>query len=304
MLAFFGTSLRVKYYLIKNPSFLIVRSEQRRVHDTITAKGNAMKKSEHIIDGRAYQFQTENGITHLVHYSYTRPVAECYVETVYIPSCKIITRANGDILFALELNKNDTFEIITAQSLYDRYAWQWFEPLAENFHRLVYINNAPEIQSAYKHFSWQDIIDFAETDRPSFSFASGMPGDWKVNPAGADGYLLVMIDGKPYWADAIGQIPFAVDTYRATHSIEQTLETGKRWADGTFTSAYDDSDTYDNFFVLRGALYASKRFTYRVVTNDQDYPRVQVYENEWPVSSESLSNNITAEEWLRFGKKG
>ncbi|EOI9100705.1 hypothetical protein ACMX5Z_003435 [Cronobacter sakazakii] len=263
-----------------------------------------MKKTQHIINGRAYNFQTENGSTHLVYYSHTRPVTENYVETVYIPSCKIITRTNGDILFALGLNEGEMFEVITAKELYDRYVWQWFEPLADNYHPMIYFNHEQEVQNAYKHFSWQDIVDFAETDRPSLSFASGMPGDWKASAQGADGYLLVLINGLPYWADAVGQIPYAVDTYRATHSVEQTLEIARRWADGTFTSRYDDSNTYDNFFVLRGALYASKRFTYNVVTNNQYYPRVMVYESTFPVKSEMLAEPITEADLKRYGRKG
>ena len=39
-------------------------------------------------------------------------------------------------------------------------------------------------------------------------------GDWKKSSKGADGYLLVTVGEKSYWADAIGQIPFAVDTMR------------------------------------------------------------------------------------------
>ncbi|EOV0644919.1 hypothetical protein ACOIOT_004480 [Cronobacter turicensis] len=100
-----------------------------------------MKKSQHIINGRAYDFQTDNGETHLVYYSHTRPVTENHVETVCIPSCKIITRSNGDILFAHGLKEGEMFEILTAKSLYDRYAWQWFEPLADNYHPLIYFNH-------------------------------------------------------------------------------------------------------------------------------------------------------------------
>ncbi len=260
-----------------------------------------MKKHQHLIRGYVYNFETANGITHLVHYSKTRPASENHIEIVRIPSCKIITRANGDILFALALNKGERFEVITAKDLYDRYAWQWFDPLADNYHELVYVNSATEISDAYKNFTWKDIADFAEIDRMPLSFSKGMPGDWKASQKGGAGYLLVQIDGKPYWTDAIGQIPYAVDTFRFYHSIEKTVETAKAWADGTPQSEYDNTNTYDNFFVLRGALYASKRFSYTITQNERSYPAVNVSEQTYPVDCNTLSQPISEDQLALYG---
>lgn len=62
----------------------------------------------------------------------------------------------------------------------------------------------------------------------------------------------------PYWTDAVGQIPFAVDTYRDKQSITKTVQVGIEWGDGTWAGDADYSNEYDNYFVLRGAIYASK----------------------------------------------
>ncbi|WP_313107859.1 hypothetical protein [Atlantibacter sp.] len=259
-----------------------------------------MKKHQHFIRGHIYNFETHEGKTSLVYYSTTRPVAENYVKTVYIPACKIVTRTNGDILFALELKQGERYEILTAKALYDRYAWQWFEPLADNYHQLIYLNTSDEVSEAYKYFTWQDIVNFSEIDRSPLSFSKGMPGDWKASPTGGADYLLVQVGGKPYWADAIGQIPYAVDTYRLFHSVEKTLETARGWADGTPFNEYDNTNTYDNFFVLRGALYASKRFAYTITKNGMTYPAVNVVEQMRAVDSDSLSLPVNENELAKY----
>jgi hypothetical protein len=121
------------------------------------------------------------------------------------------------------------------------------------------LNEGPETHTAYKHFSWQDIVDFSSIDRLSIAYYKGFPGDWKSVKGGGDEYLLVMIDGMPYWTDAIGQIPFAVDTYRATHDIKYVVRTGMTWGKGTVTGSIDKTNEYDNFMILRAALFASKK---------------------------------------------
>ncbi|MDV7024833.1 hypothetical protein R4P48_19415 [Atlantibacter subterranea] len=133
------------------------------------------------------------------------------------------------------------------------------------------------------------------------SFSKGMPGDWKASQKGGAGYLLVQIDGKPYWTDAIGQIPYAVDTFRFYHSIEKTVETAKSWADGTPQSEYDNTNTYDNFFVLRGALYASKRFSYTITQSERSYPAVNVSEQTYPVDCNTLSQPISQDQLALYG---
>lgn len=81
--------------------------------------------------------------------------------------------------------------------------------------------------SQLKHFSWSDIASFAEVDRWMISYRQGGSGDWKAASSGGDGFLMVTVDGKPYWADAIGQIPFAVnkfaDEFKANGSAEKAL---------------------------------------------------------------------------------
>lgn len=223
-----------------------------------------MKESIHIINGNAYTFTTEANKTYLTFKSTSRPATENHVENCTLPGCKIVTRSNGDILFALALKKgtDEKFEILTAQQLYDIYAWQWFEPLADNYHELVYLSASPETYPAYKHFSWQDIVAFAEVDRPAYQYRPKSDGDWKASQQGGAKYLMVMIDNYPYWTDAIGQIPFAVDTYRLYHNIPDTVSTGITWGSGKYYDPDDVSNSYDNYFVLRAALYASQRFLY------------------------------------------
>jgi len=61
----------------------------------------------------------------------------------------------------------------------------------------------------------------------------------------------------------VGQIPFSVDTYRSTQSITKTVQNGIEWGADTITGDVDYSNEYKNHFVLRGALFASKNFTYK-----------------------------------------
>ena len=143
-------------------------------------------------------------------------------EYAFVVECGGATSGkSGCPLFALEPTEADEnkFDIMTAQYLYDEHAVQWFEPLADKYRRLIWINprcleTGTEEYEACKHFTWQDIIDFALINRPSIAYAKYASGDWKFVADGADKYLLVMVGNKPYWADAIGQIPFAVDTMR------------------------------------------------------------------------------------------
>ncbi|MBL7635581.1 hypothetical protein [Atlantibacter hermannii] len=262
-----------------------------------------MKESIHYINGRNYLFTTRDNKTFLTYKATTRPVEENYIEVCIIPSCKIITRNNGDILFALALNKksDEKFEILTAQQLYNKYAWQWFEPLADNYHEMIYLNTGPETFDAYKHFTWKQIADFALVDRPSASFYPNMPGDWKSNSQGGDDYLMVMIEGQPYWSDAIGQIPFAVDTYRSLHNIECVIKTGMKWADGTFSSETDRTNRYDNFFLLRGALFASKKCIYTYASSLTFDSSVNEKEQITDIDAATLARPISEQELETYG---
>ena len=46
------------------------------------------------------------------------------------------------------------------------------------------------------------------------SYRTGGSGDWKAEGNPGNGYLMVEVEGVPYWADAIGQIPFTLNEYR------------------------------------------------------------------------------------------
>ncbi|EML0455780.1 MULTISPECIES: hypothetical protein [Klebsiella] len=138
-------------------------------------------------------------------------------------------------------------------------------------------------------------------DRPSYSFYKNMEGDWKQNPEGGAGYLLVLISDIPYWTDAVGQIPFAVDTYRSTQSITKTVQIGIEWGAGTITGSEDYSNEYDNYFVLRGALFASKNFTYKVTSTGKSYPAVEVKEISNSVKAEMLGAPIKNSELEKYG---
>lgn len=174
--------------------------------------------------------------------------------------------------------------------------------LADNYHELIYLSNAPETYPAYRHFSWQDVVDFSSIDRLSASYYQYMPGDWKSSAEGGDGYLMVMINGVPYWTDAVGQIPFAVDTYRSNRDIKYVVRTGIKWAGGSVSSVSDVSNCYDNFFVLRGALFASKKYSYYFSTSAGNYSNTQVNEVINAIDSNSISQPITESELMTYGE--
>ncbi|HEY4206027.1 MAG TPA: RHS repeat-associated core domain-containing protein, partial [Puia sp.] len=172
----------------------------------------------------------------------------------------------GNVLFVLKDNKNPC--ILQWEGTADLYkqAIQWFEPLADNYMPVAWLN--PEIGkiSTLKHFSWDDVAKFAEVNRSMWNYKQGWSGDWKK--VQADGYYMSTIDGYPYWSDAIGQIPFAVDYFtdvfkgNSNDAIAETIEKGRAHGDGgaIFATA-ENGNIYDIYFVLRGALYASHRYT-------------------------------------------
>ena len=140
-----------------------------------------------------------------------------------------------------------------------------------------------------------------------------------MRPMGGDGYPLVTVGGEPYWGDAIGQIPYAVGRFKhgllesgengtkATESeiISATLADGQKAAGGfwsyvtntiTFGTFSDESNNYDNHFILRGAHYASKRYnlyyTDRMNRNGKIRRHFNLYTS--PVSPQSLSVPINS----------
>jgi hypothetical protein len=228
-----------------------------------------------VVNGAPYLFETDSGTTTLKLKSTTTPSNDKDHVELNVPSVWLITRGNGVPLFSLKPKAGDKpFRIMKAELLYAEKI-QWFEPLADNYRELEWVN--PEASTggtpsgvAFKQFTWKQIIDFAIVDRPSISFASHLPGDWKRNSEGGDSYLMVMIEGKPYWADAVGQIPFAVDTYRKyfeeqkqkDSAIVTTVKTGIEYGDGNpLMPAADPTNEYDNYMVLRGSMWASENFS-------------------------------------------
>ncbi len=232
-------------------------------------------------------------------------------DRIETPQVLVITRKNGIPLFALEPDKNDEkqFAILTAQQLYDDLKYQWFEPLADNYRKLIWLNEESFIEnseaySAYKHFTWDDIIKFALKDRMMIAYYSGLWGDWKKRKKGGAEYLLVMVNKKPYWTDAIGQIPFSVDCMRDNiikcqgnydMAIKQTILTGMKWGDGEINGEEDNTNSYDNHMILRGCLWSRKKFSYREKKNHDDSV-FSIVEEISGNFEEILESKITEEE--------
>lgn len=268
-------------------------------------RDGSMRKLNLEVDGKSYLIATKDEKTELCIKGNTTPVIDDKPYEVEVPNILIITRKNADVLFVLRGSESDSFKIMTAQDLYDKFEYQWLEPLADNYRELLYVNNEDYIKMAYRIFSWGDIAKFSLVDRPLLSYRSGGSGDWKSVPDGGAGFLLCLIENVPYWSDAIGQIPFAVGEYRTFHSIEATVNTGINWATGKPWDALfhniDATNEYDNFFVLRGALYASKKFTYSTKNSRETYPAVDVVESSREVSAKILGESITEEELENYG---
>ena len=176
----------------------------------------------------------------------------------------IVTAKDGTELFTLDDGKT-TITTMTAHQLYKK-GTQWFEPRANNYMPLKSIS-AGSSSNKLKHFTSGEIQEFANEDRWMISYRQGGSGDWKSSKKGADGYLLVTVDDMPYWADAIGQIPFAVDKVTdemgngksANDAITETVKVGREYGEGKLIGGKaDNSNTYDNYFILRGALNGVK----------------------------------------------
>jgi hypothetical protein len=190
---------------------------------------------------------------------------------------------DGTFLFALGTQNSTTVLEFIAQDFYDNHRIQWVEPEADNY--LPLVDKNPQIGSLphFKHFSWQDIANFAMVDRLPISYASGWNGDWKAVSDGADGFLLVTVDKTPYWADGVGQIPFAVGTfkhylkkgYNEADSIKYTLLEAQKHATGNIIpTAPVIVNEYDDYFVLRGAIWASRKYDSKTETDSYWEPEL------------------------------
>lgn len=273
------------------------------------------------LGGRLYTFDTDTATqrTALKLKAESTPAQSKQPVMQPVPSVWLVTASNGLPLFALvPIQGDQSFRILTAKQLYATRT-QWFEPLADNYRARIWTNPksltpGTPTYASYKHFTWQQIIDFAKVDRPSVKYYSGLSGDWKQAADGGAGYLLVMVDGAPYWADAIGQIPFAVDTYKmyyerlgnAEKAIRETVKTGISWGDGTLLGSSDPTNEYDNYMVLRGALWAKENHrlvTKELATMGADYP--QTYETHQavftPTSNTSLTSSVNSTSVSSYG---
>ena len=193
-----------------------------------------------------------------------------------------IFNKKGIYLFSIE-RKGITETRLTVRQLYNK-GIQWFESSAENYHKLLDVN--PDLQDKTKckglgvlYFTWRDIVEFAEVDRFSSSFQSGGSGDWKQSPKGARGFILVSMEGIPYWADAVGQIPYAIGVYRNLLSYAGPKDAkrgvidnkyyfydgdpikGKMRQIGILSIPKDElADNYDNKMVDRGLNFAIRKY--------------------------------------------
>lgn len=273
------------------------------------------------IDGVTHTFVTKEGKTELKVQSESTPSKDKEPPKIKVPTAWLITRKNGFPLFAVRpIQGEKPFRIITADKLYSEKI-QWFEPLADKYRELIWQHPGSskpgsEAYSAYKHFTWKQIIDFAAIDRWSVSFAKGLPGDWKGNSDGGAGFLMVMVDKYPFWTDGVGQIPFAVDTFRKYFeelrakpaSISKTVRTGMEYGDGNpFAPSSDPSNEYDNYMVLRGALWASENFqlviTQKVVPTRGGARTVEQVSSVFqPGSMQYLQQSISTESLSKFGE--
>lgn len=205
-----------------------------------------------------------------------------------------VVDSEGNYLLSLE-GDEDNHGTITASELYNK-GIQWFEPNAIEYRTELHTNPDIISNSGIKHFKNEDIKAFADKYQNPLNYMSKnhveiiesllgfnsqsasdilsvidplnnskleLPilgkGDWKKSPNGADGYLLSTIDGKLYWSDAIGQIPFAINSVRdlrkipflKRYPIAITEIIGKILGNGS--ASFDFENNYDNATITRTA---------------------------------------------------
>lgn len=190
-------------------------------------------------------------------------------------------------LFSLEPNNKHKSQKITAKELYKK-GIQWFSPTADNYLRLIKKSSNLSQYDELKHFSWEKVIEFAEEDRFMFAYRKGGSGDWKAEGNPGDGFLLVTINGMPYWADAIGQIPFALNEFRnclkfyGNYKLAEieTLRIGRKFGDGKLFGQSDESNSYDNEMIKRAIKWAKNR--YRVVNIDSWNKNAVIKTTDYP----------------------
>lgn len=173
-----------------------------------------------------------------------------------------VVNKKGQYLFTLDDNSTNRNKI-TAKNLYNT-GIQWFEPNADNYMPLLYVNSNIENINGIDHFTWDDIEKYAFTDRLMVSYRHGGAGDFKSKMAK---HFLCTVDGIPYWTDVIGQIPFAINCYKDQlmngrnhrEAAKYTQTIGHLFANGFFGFDEHPNDA-DNWMIKRVCIWASKAF--------------------------------------------
>jgi len=185
-----------------------------------------------------------------------------------------VVNKKGQLLFSLDDNLSER-STITAIDLYNK-GIQWSEPNADNYMPLLLVNRDIESIEGIAHFSWDQIEEFALTDRLMIEYRQGGSGDFKKNKE-----FLCTVDGIPYWTDIVGQIAFAINCYRnqlmkgESHqkASDYTQKIGHLFATG-FIGIDKYPNNADNWMIKRVCAWAAKgfdigeykkcgRFTYR-----------------------------------------
>ena len=179
-----------------------------------------------------------------------------------------VTAADGTDLFML--NNGGTEVTVTVKDLYNTYKIQWFEPESDNYLPLTLTDPHFGSSTKVKHFTWKQVADFAMVHRGMIEYRTGASGDWKTAKDGADGFVLVAVGGTPYWADGVGQIPFAVGSFKSElrggkseeGAVKATLLSAQHHSTGNVIPSWNPvvTNQYDDYFVLRGAIWASRKY--------------------------------------------
>ena len=202
-----------------------------------------------------------------------------------------VRNSRGAYLFTLD-NHQANRTNITAKDLYAK-GIQWFESSADNYMPLLFVSTNIRKSDSFKHFTWDDIISFLEVDRSMFSYRAGGSGDWKDEGNSGNGYLMVEVEGVPYWTDAIGQIPFTLNEYRnvlrrtknSERAAGETIYVGKQFGNGRLLNLFfpspDNSNSYDNAIIKRAVDWAKKRYTLKPICMPNGHYEIGVGKNDY-----------------------
>lgn len=160
---------------------------------------------------------------------------------------------------------------MTVSQLYDK-GIQWFEPLAKNYIPLKSTETELQRSSGVLHTSFKKIVDWTtESNKGAITYSGVFGTDWKGSSTGGNGFKLAEINGMPYWTDALGQIPFAIDSYeyylRSSYGNTEngnptpdywTVQTGVDFSNGLPYVESDHSTSYDNLMIIRATEWAHK----------------------------------------------